>query len=284
MTLLVRSAYFLSALGFCSLRGTLAAAQQPPAPDAPPSAPYEGAASPAPAACVPACRAGYLCHEGRCISMCNPPCPEGSACVDGLRCEPAGGPPRIYEPPPPPPPPSFSDRAHSALAFHSGLGGSVRRDEATTDLGTTLGFNLRSDIPVARYLLIGPLFQFGAWRPDLPGQTPSRSYIVDIDLFVRGRIPIELDPVALQIWGGVPVGLSLSFLRGERAPELETFGLGWNVGVLFGGAIHFGKRFGIFAEGGWLRHRMSHDHAEGGGRAAFRLAQAQVNAGFIFSN
>src|SRR5204862_8146259 len=101
-------------------------------------------------------------------------------------------------------------------------------------------------------------FQFGAWRPDVPGS--SRSYYVDIDLYVRGRIPLELDPIGLELWGGIPIGLSLSFLGNDQSRQpLASFGIGGNVGVLVGGALHFTRTFGMFAEIGWLQHRMSHD-------------------------
>lgn len=36
--------------------------------------------------CVPACRSGYCCHEGQCISQCNPPCPAGSTCLPNGEC------------------------------------------------------------------------------------------------------------------------------------------------------------------------------------------------------
>lgn len=30
--------------------------------------------------CFPACRRGYLCHAGACVSECNPPCGDGETC------------------------------------------------------------------------------------------------------------------------------------------------------------------------------------------------------------
>jgi hypothetical protein len=226
-----------------------------------------------------------MCLEARCVSMCNPPCPANQACVDGTRCELPTAAPAPYEPPPPPSPPkSFAERTHSMLGFHLGFGGSVEADGTKTDLVSTLGFNIREDFPLARYVLIGPLFQFGAWRPDVPSGAPDRSYYVDIDLFVRGRIPIELESIGLEVWGGVPIGLSLSFLGADAYPPLESFGFGWNVGVLFGGAIHFSKNFGMFTELGWLQHRMNHDRNVGQGSVDFLLAQGNFNIGFVFSN
>lgn len=48
-------------------------------------------------ACEPACRAGYKCVSGTCVSRCNPPCPAGTVCAgDGAQatCQPAPGPRR----------------------------------------------------------------------------------------------------------------------------------------------------------------------------------------------
>jgi hypothetical protein len=32
--------------------------------------------------CVPACRKGFLCIDGVCVSACNPPCPDGKLCLN----------------------------------------------------------------------------------------------------------------------------------------------------------------------------------------------------------
>jgi hypothetical protein len=59
-----------------------------------PTAPVETAPRPAPAppaqvasTCFPACRAGYLCHEGQCVSACNPPCAASEVCTSTGACE-----------------------------------------------------------------------------------------------------------------------------------------------------------------------------------------------------
>ena len=243
--------------------------------------------------CFPACRAGFVCNQGRCVSVCNPPCPAGESCVDGNYCAPAPDALDVYEPPPPPPVErkSFADRIHSGLGFHMGFGGRLERSAGTTlrsDVDTTYGANLRSDIPVARYLLLGPLFQFAAYRADVSPK-PDRDYVVDIDLYVRGRLPLELDKLGVQFWAGVPLGLTLSFLGdttaasgGAATDRLSGFGVGWNIGLLIGAAIHFTKEFGMFVEAGWVQHRMKHDFENRAGDTRFELAQTNVNLGFMF--
>lgn len=38
--------------------------------------------------CFPKCRAGYICHQGVCVSKCNPPCPQGEICTPQGECIP----------------------------------------------------------------------------------------------------------------------------------------------------------------------------------------------------
>jgi hypothetical protein len=43
-------------------------------------------ASPAPVLCVPACRSGFVCITGQCVSACNPPCSAGMSCTSTGEC------------------------------------------------------------------------------------------------------------------------------------------------------------------------------------------------------
>lgn len=45
--------------------------------------PAPGATSwaPQPLPCVPACRLGFVCSSGACVTACNPPCEQGQPCV-----------------------------------------------------------------------------------------------------------------------------------------------------------------------------------------------------------
>jgi hypothetical protein len=80
-----------------ALLSSVAAAQAQPAPEgdlppAPPPAPGASAAAPAEAACTPACRAGFMCRAGQCVSACNPPCSAGQQCTATGECTAAAGP------------------------------------------------------------------------------------------------------------------------------------------------------------------------------------------------
>jgi hypothetical protein len=273
------------------------AAQQstpaPPVPAPPPPATHSsGAATPAPSvapaaaapACFPSCREGFTCHEGRCVSLCNPPCPEGLECVAGARCEPplpgAQRSSRVYEPPAPPVK-SFEARSHTLLAFHLGLPGTMDQDGVERELGTTYGFNIRGDAPVAGYVLLGPMLQLGAWSPDTTPET-GNNYYVDLDLVIRLRVPITTSTFNYQLWVGMPIGLTLDVL-GDDVPNVAGMGVGWNIGVLFGGAVHFTPKFGLFSEAGYLQHKLSHA-AELGPDLDFALRQWCLNLGIVVKN
>jgi hypothetical protein len=204
----------------------------------------------------------------------------------GRRCEfaSAGFSGPIREPPLPPPMRSFADQSFVMLGFHYGFSGNAEtevgsRGALSAPLASTYGVSLRGDVPIERFLLLGPLFQFGAWRGDMT-PPPSYSYYIDVDLYVRGRIPITVKSTSFQFWAGVPIGLTFQLL-GPELPGTSGAGLGWNVGFLGGGAVHFSPKIGLFAEIGWVQHKVTH----GGDPDSYyvRLAQWNFNIGFVFA-
>ena len=253
------------------------AAQQSATPEQSTAPPASTAAAPA---CFPACRDGFTCYQQKCISLCNPACPAGLECVEGRRCEPplpSSAQSRPYEPPAPPVKP-FNSRSHSLLGFHLGFPGSLNRDGADQNLDTTLGFNLRTDVPVADYVLLGPMLQLGSWRPE---NATGHSYFIDLDLVLRFRAPITTSNFNYQLWLGMPIGLSAS-LPGSNFADTD-FGIGWNIGVLFGGAVHFTPKFGLFGEVGWEQHRLTHAR-QGQSDLDLKLQQALLNLGIVVRN
>jgi hypothetical protein len=264
---------------------SIAAAQmnEPPLPGqaAPPPPAQASTPDSAPSECFPACREGYVCHLRQCVSACNPACPSGQTCVAGRRCEaPPPGSSNVREPPlPPPPARGFADRSFVMFGFHYGFPGTIEGSYGgDRPLGSTLGFNLRGDVPIEKYLVLGPLFQFGAWRPDVTPET-SRSYYIDVDLYIRARIPITTASTNFQFWGGMPIGLTFNMLGDGVAPGASTAALGWNFGAMFGGAVHFTPKIGLYVETGWMQHKFTHEAEPS---VSMRLSQWIFNVGFVF--
>jgi hypothetical protein len=85
-----RSLLFLLVLLLLSLASPSARAQTEPA---------NPASSPEREACFPACRTGYVCARGACVSRCNPPCGADETCTAQGEC--AAGPAPAAQPPAP---------------------------------------------------------------------------------------------------------------------------------------------------------------------------------------
>ena len=115
-----------------------------------------GAAAP-PAACFPRCRSGFFCHQGRCISRCNPHCAAQEVCTQHGQCVPltgspgyanpattpwTGAPARPERPPrrsrrsrPAEPPQGAHEHAGRMVRLAMGVGGGGASGRTETDFG-----------------------------------------------------------------------------------------------------------------------------------------------------
>lgn len=92
-----------------------------------PAATDAAAAASPEAACFPACRTGYLCSAGQCISACNPACGAGERCTATAECvtDLPPPPPPAYlgtSRPPPPPPRGGGVHTHDGFMLRATLG------------------------------------------------------------------------------------------------------------------------------------------------------------------
>jgi hypothetical protein len=120
-------------------------------PPPPPSYSAEPAVPADQEACFPACRSGYLCHEHRCISACNPVCAPGQECTASGEC--IGT--------PTPPPVASGARRHDGfmLRLSLGVGGGVLREHVSGDTANALGDSART----VKYtgVTLGPTLDLG---------------------------------------------------------------------------------------------------------------------------
>lgn len=141
------------------------------------------------------------------------------------------------------------------LLFRLGFAGTLSVDlgvfgTPSTSADTSPGVDLRADIPIARYVTLGPQLSIYAVRPDFPGL--DRNPIVDISPFLKGRYPFRAGKKKAEVYGLFQVGFSMAFLR-EDTGASDRFGPGWNIGLAPGFQILLGRRFGLVIELGWLR-------------------------------
>lgn len=132
-----------AALALCALARPAAAQTEPapapgPAPAPPPAAASEELPPPPPppsyggSECTPACRSGFICQQGQCISACNPPCAAGEQCSAQGECvTSSSGSGDSYAPSfpegeelqPPPPPDGVEQHDGFMLRLTLGFGG-----------------------------------------------------------------------------------------------------------------------------------------------------------------
>lgn len=136
-------------------------------------------------------------------------------------------------------------------------------------LAPTLGFGLRFEKPIVRFLAIGGLFEFNSYNVD--DGRDRRDSSMDIDVWVKGRYSLRAGNLRLVAYGGVPLGATVLFA--EDTDNLR----GFNTGLLAGLELVFG-RFAPFLEIGW-RHHWVRRKFDFGDDAKFISNQARINFG-----
>jgi hypothetical protein len=135
--------------------------------------------------------------------------------------------------------------------FGLAVGGGLTRTESvagfngTADLDPTVGLQFGADYVLHKYFSIGGETRFLWWKPD---GAADRNFLWDLDVKPRGRYAFGNIP--LEVYGALPIGLSVAGLSGE--PE---GGAGFNVGLVGGANWFFNSKMAINAEIGWQFHR-----------------------------
>lgn len=147
-----------------------------------------------------------------------------------------------------------SMKARLDLLFRLGFAGKIRVDVGavggSVGADTSPGVDLRGDLPIAKYVTLGPQVSIYAARPDFPGL--DRNIFVDLSPFLKGRYPFFAGKKKAEVYGLFQVGFTMAFLRRSTLAS-DRFGPGWNIGLTPGFQIMLARRFGLVTEFGWLR-------------------------------
>lgn len=117
--------------------------------------------------------------------------------------------------------------------------------EGNAALDPTLGLQGGADYVLHEYFSIGGEMRFLWTKVDGFG---DRDFLWDLVVKPRGRY--AFDNLPLEVYGALPLGLTVAGIEGE--PEGKA---GFTVGLVGGANWWFTKNIGINAEMGWLFHR-----------------------------
>lgn len=230
----------------------------PPPPPPPLTAPPPPLTTPPPppadaTACVPACRDGYTCVEGKCVEACNPPCAAGSHCTGAGECLPDA-------PPPPPPsytttPPAYPEAPPEETVFEGpdpgaerhdgfmfrvalGFGGGVASDKAGSrefvysSPGASFSFDI-GGAPLENLVIHGRLADFVIVNPSvsIDGMDTGTAEDVSLDALLIGpALTYYFMPINLYLTGAI----GLSYLSMDDGTDTSSsdvgFGLNFDVG------------------------------------------------------
>ncbi len=160
-----------------------------------------------------------------------------------------------------------------------GFGGEVDFGAAPGDpeLDTTVGFGVRYEAPLHRYVSVGGHLETTFWRTELmDAANLDRNVHLDLDGFVMGRYPIRLRKFDLVPYLLLPIGLTISF---PSFNDLDN-GPGWNIGLLAGTQFIFSEHFGVMTELGFMRHDTRND-VNGGPSVDIEIMQFRLHLGAV---
>jgi hypothetical protein len=223
--------------GFALSLGVQAKAQTPPQQQ--PVAPPTSASSVLPAgsqrpatppqgpSCFPACRTGYTCFNGACVSLCNPPCAQGESCTAAGEC--ALQQPALAVPAPQPAPPGAAyQQPYPADPYPA----SPSPDANDAGSASTLGWLRRGPVFIARlglsHLGNGTATEKSTARISQNGFSQEESTTDEGDYAERSPIMLGFDAL-FHATAGLRLGASAWLvpfvsIEGEGATDATSLG------------------------------------------------------------
>jgi hypothetical protein len=134
--------------------------------------------------------------------------------------------------------------------LHFGGGGNLRVDPngggvtVENSLKAIVGLQAGVDYVLMRYFALGGELRFGWWNTkNFDSYDVGRSTFIDLDVKPRGRY--AFDNIPLEVYGTMPMGLTLALLNNDINAD---GGAGFNLGFGGGANYFFTERFGINSE------------------------------------
>jgi len=159
----------------------------------------------------------------------------------------------------------------------------TRRD---FELDASVGFDVRGELPVLDFLVVGGMFTFLSVDTDLPGEDFEREETFAFDGYLRGRWVFEVvaDTLFVEPYVLLPLGFSMAVLPDDDGSGDDVWP-GWNTGALLGAQVLHASGFGGYLEMGWRHTEVYHQRSIGSSRVdlGFALNEFALNLGFVYA-
>jgi len=183
----------------------------------------------------------------------------------------------------------LSDRSpRIAVNLALGFAGELDTDtdglSGESDLDPSIGFDLRGELPVLDFLVIGAWFELLSVEPDVSGLDREETF--SFDAFVRVRWVFEIIDRTLFVepYAMLPVGFTLAVLPELDGGDDDDVYPGWNIGVLFGAQLLHASGAGGYLEIGWRHIEVYGDDVTVLDRdVSHTLNEMAFNLGFVYA-
>jgi hypothetical protein len=175
-----------------------------------------------------------------------------------------------------------------------GLGGEYEQKFVATGqsinegLAVTYGLDAFVDLPVHRYITLGAVARFSSYAgADWAQANLDRGSLLDLALQPKVRYPFLSNSTLIEIYAGLPLGLTLGSMSDDLSQGSIEFqsGTGLTVGVLAGVNVFLSNTLALTFELGYVRHSFTSDAtAKGAGVStdvAMSLGQVRLNGGLL---
>gem|GEM_PF-3446456 len=171
--------------------------------------------------------------------------------------------------------------ANLATGFAGELDTQVNDSRGDFDLDPSVGFDLRVEVPVLDFLVIGAQFEFLGVLQDASGAEREEMFGFDGYVRLRWAFDVTLDFV-IEPYLFLPLGFAMAVLPDGDDDRVWP---GWNTGAMTGAQFLHDSGFGGYLEVGW-RHAEAYDHRTLFGvdfDSAITLNELALNIGFVYA-
>lgn len=155
------------------------------------------------------------------------------------------------------------------------------RGNVDDDMETSFGLALLFEAPFHQYFTAGGWIAGRSWNHDArDDRNVDRYAMMDLDGFIKVRIPVAAGGMDLEPYALLPLGLSVNFPGDDDDDRVNT-GFGWNSGLLLGAVLFVSDNIGLNLEVGYTVHNVTHEVDDTTADFDLSIGQGAFNVGLL---